>query len=110
MMNESEFLTRSEGILDSLESQADDWVALHDLDIEANRNGNVLTLIFDDAIHVVINSQAPMQEMWVAAPSGGFHYRFDGQHWNDTRGGPNMAEALSQICSEAAGCPIRVVV
>src|SRR5690606_14592140 len=109
-MNETEFLARSEAILDSLESQSDDWVALHDLDIEANRSGNVLTLVFDDAIHVVINSQAPMQEMWVAALSGGFHYRFDGQHWNDTRGSPNLAEALSQIVSEATGEPIKVMV
>ena len=109
-MNESEFLARSEAILDNLESQSDDWASLHDVDVEANRSGNVLTLVFDDAIHVVINSQAPMQEMWVAAPSGGFHYRFDGQRWNDTRGGPHMAEALSQIVSEATGCNITVVV
>ena len=109
-MNESEFLARSESILDSLESQSDDWVSLHDLDIEAIRSGNVLTLVFDNSIHVVINSQAPMQEMWVAAPSGGFHYRFDGQRWNDTRGGPHMAEALSQIGSEATGQPIKVVI
>lgn len=109
-MNESEFLARSEAILDNLESQSDDWASLHDVDVEANRSGNVLTLVFDDAIHVVINSQSPMQEMWVAAPSGGFHYRFDGQRWNDTRGGPHMAEALSQIVSEATGCNITVVV
>lgn len=109
-MNETEFLARSEAILDDLESQSDDWISLYDLDIEAHRSGNVLTLIFDDAIHVVINSQAAMQEMWVAAPSGGFHYRFDGQRWNDTRGGPHMAEALSQIVSEATGQPIQVVI
>lgn len=109
-MNETEFLARSEAILDSLESQSDDWAALHDLDIEANRSGNVLTLIFDDTIHIVVNSQAPMREMWVAAPSGGFHYRFDGQLWKDTRGGPSLAEALSQICSEATGQPIKVMI
>jgi len=109
-MNDTEFLARSEDILDSLESQSDDWVDLHDLDIEASRNGNVLTLIFNNALHVVINSQAPMKEMWVAAPSGGFHYRFDGQRWNDTRSGPHMAEALSQIVSEATGHPIKVFI
>lgn len=109
-MNETEFLARSEAILDSLESQSDDWAALPDLDIEAVRSGNVLTLIFDDRIHVVVNSQAPMREMWVAAPSGGFHYRFDGRLWQDTRGGPNLAEALSQICSEATGQVIKVII
>lgn len=109
-MNESEFLARSEAILDSLESQAADWEALHDIDVEANRSGNVVTLVFDNSIHVVVNSQAPMKEMWVAARSGGFHYRFDGTKWNDTRGGPDMAEALSQICSEASGVPIKVMI
>src|SRR5690606_11098220 len=109
-MNESEFLARSEAIHDSLESQAADWEVLHDIDVEANRSGNVLTLVFDNSIHVVINSQAPMQEMWVAARSGGFHYRCDGKKWNHTRGGPDMAEALSQICSEACGAPIQLVV
>lgn len=109
-MNESEFLARAEAILDSLESQVDDWVSLYDLDIEAYRSGNVLTIEFDSVVQVVINSQAPMQEMWVAAPSGGFHYRFDGQLWVNTRGGPDMAEALSQIVSEATGQAIKVMV
>lgn len=109
-MTETEFLARSEAILDSLESQSDDWIGLHDIDIEARRSGNVLTLIFDDSTHVVVNSQRPMQEMWVAAPSGGFHYCYDGQRWNDTRGGPELADALSQICTAAAGKPIRVMI
>ncbi|HUH88677.1 MAG TPA: iron donor protein CyaY [Pusillimonas sp.] len=107
-MNESEFLARSKAILDELESQSDDWVALYDLDIEAHRSGNVLTLVFDDAVQVVVNSQAPMREMWVAAPSGGFHFRFDGQYWANTRGGPDMAETLSQIVSDATGQAIKV--
>lgn len=109
-MNETEFLERSQAILDSLESQSDDWVSIYDLDIEANRSANVLTLVFNDALNVVINSQTPLQEMWVRAPSGSFHYRFDGRSWNNTRGGPELSEALSQIFSAATGQPIRVMV
>jgi CyaY protein len=109
-MNETEFLALTEQVLDTIESQADDWAASLDVDIEANRSGNVLTLVFEDDTHVVINSQAVMQELWVAARTGGFHYRYDGQHWTDTRGGPALDDALSQICSEAAGVPIKVQV
>ncbi|MDQ2137238.1 iron donor protein CyaY [Alcaligenaceae bacterium A4P071] len=109
-MNDTEFLALTEKVLDTIESQADDWAATHDIDIEATRNGNVLTLVFDDEIHIVVNSQAAMQEIWVAARSGGFHYRFEGEHWHDTRGGPNLDDALSQICSDAAGVPIVVKV
>jgi CyaY protein len=109
-MNETEFLALTEQVLDRIESQADDWAASLDVDVEATRSGNVLTLVFEDDTHVVVNSQAAMREIWVAARSGGFHYRYDGQHWIDTRGGPPLHDALSQICSDAAGVPITVQV
>ncbi|MDH0091574.1 iron donor protein CyaY, partial [Achromobacter mucicolens] len=95
-MTETEFLALIDQVLDSIESQADDWAASLDVDVETSRSGNVLTLVFEDNTHVVVNSQAVMQELWVAARSGGFHYRYDGQHWNDTRGGPQLPDALSQ--------------
>ncbi len=107
-MTESEFLALIDQVLDSIESQADDWAASLDVDVETSRSGNVLTMVFEDNTHVVVNSQAAMQELWVAARSGGFHYRYDGQSWNDTRGGPNLPDALSQICSAAAGVPVTI--
>jgi CyaY protein len=109
-MNETEFLELAEQVLDRIESQADDWAAKLDVDVEASRNGNVLTLVFEDGTNVVVNTQAAKLEIWVAARSGGFHYRYDGQHWLDTRGGPPLHDALSQICSEAAGVPVTVQV
>jgi CyaY protein len=85
-------------------------VALYQVNIEASRSGHALTLVFDDAIQIAIGIQPADQEIRVTAPSGGLHYRFDGLRWNDTRGGPPMAEALSQICSEATGQPIKVLI
>lgn len=108
-MTETEFLALIDQVLDSIESQSDDWAASLDLDIEASRNGNVLNLVFEGGTHVVVNSQAAVKELWVAARSGGFHYRYDGQSWRDTRGGPDLPDALSQICSAAAGVPVTVI-
>jgi len=107
-MDEAEFLDRAGVVLQIIESHADAWSAQHGVDIDASLTGNVLTLVFEDDVQVVVNLQAGAQEIWVAARSGGFHYRYDGQHWRDTRGGPELAEALSQICSEAAGTPLSV--
>ena len=107
-MTETEFLDRVTALLNAIESQADHWFEALDLDVETRRQGNVLNLIFDNGHQIVINSQAPMMEMWLAAPSGGFHYRFDGTNWKDTRGGPDLHEALSHVCSEAAGQPLTV--
>ena len=107
-MTESEFLTLAEALLDAIEAQVDQWYDELDIDVEATRNGNVLTLAFDNGVRVIVNSQTPLQEMWVAAPSGGFHYRLQDDVWQDTRGGPSLSEALSTICSEAAGQPVTV--
>ncbi len=107
-MNESEFLALADAIIDSIEEQADIWFEKQDVDVEGTRNGNVLTLTFANGTQAVINSQAPMREMWVAARSGGFHYRMKDGRWLDTRSGVELAEALSQICSEQAGTPLTV--
>ncbi len=107
-MTESEFLALADRILSAIEKQADQWYDDLDIDVEPERNGQVVTLVFDNGTRVVINSQAPLQEMWLASPGGAFHYRLQGDTWCDTRGGPNLADALSAICTKAAGQPLTV--
>lgn len=107
-MTESTFDTRVSKILETVENHADDWFDTLDVDVDTKREGNVLNLLFDNKVPVVINSQAPLQEIWVAAPSGGFHYGFDGTHWKDTRGGRDLHEALSVIFSEITGHSIKI--
>jgi CyaY protein len=43
----------------------------------------------------------------MAARAGGFHYRFDGQHWMDTKGQGEFFEQLSQSASEQSGLTLR---
>lgn len=107
-MTESEFLARADAILDNIHEQADGWFENLDIDLDASRSGQVLTLVFNQKTHVVVNSQAPLQEMWVAAPSGGFHYKFDGDTWVDTRDGTRLADNLSQIFSDIIGQALTV--
>jgi len=107
-MTETEFDDRVSKILDKIEELADEWFEQLDVDVDSKREANVLNLLFDNKIPVVINSQAPMKEIWVAAPSGGFHYRFDGQKWQDTRGGADLETALTDIFSQIIGKDIKV--
>jgi CyaY protein len=56
------------------------------VDVECKRSGNVLEIEFiDNGSKIIVNSQAPLQEMWVAARSGGFHYKRVGDEWRNTR-------------------------
>jgi CyaY protein len=98
-MTETEFVELAQATLDAIEAAVDSTGA----DVEAARSGNVLTLELGDGSKVVVNSQAPMQQMWVAARSGAFHFsRRDGQ-WRDTRDGSELFAALSRILSGQGG-------
>jgi len=44
--------------------------------------------------------------MWVAARSGGFHYKRVGDEWLNTRDGSELFAALSSMASEQAGAPV----
>lgn len=107
-MTESEFLDRAEQTLDAIEAAVE--AVNDDVDIEVNRVGNVLTLELGDGSKVVVNSQAPMQQLWVAAKSGGFHYRLsaDGT-WRDTRDQSELFAVLSKIVSEQGGALVTLI-
>jgi CyaY protein len=101
-MTDTDYLTRAEAVLAAVEGALDDI----DADIEAERNGNVLTLEFTNGSKIIVNLQPPMQEIWIAAKAGGFHFKFlDGQ-WRDTRNGTEFFAALSEYASKQAGEPV----
>lgn len=103
-MTESEFLALAEAALAAIEQALERVADGSDLDVECSRSGNVLEIeLIDTGSKIIVNSQAPMQEIWVAAKSGGFHFkRIDGE-WRDTRNGGELFAALSQIVSEQGG-------
>lgn len=98
-MSESEFLELAEATLSAIERAVD----AADIDIEASRAGNVLTLELGDASKVIVNSQTPMQQIWVAGKRGAFHYARDGDRWLDTRDGGELFAALSRLISAQGG-------
>lgn len=103
-MTETEFLSLAEQILNHIEQALEAASDTTDLDVDCKRNGNVLEIHLEATnSKIIVNSQAAMQEMWVAARSGGFHYRFDGAKWHNTRDGSEMFGALSKMLSEQSG-------
>ena len=108
-MTESEFLEQADAILSKIEAAFDRMNDEDIVDVECKRSGNVLELEFiDTSSKIIINSQAPMKEMWVAARAGGYHYRnVDGQ-WRDTRDGSELFAALSKLASGQTGVELTV--
>jgi CyaY protein len=108
-MSETEFLDLAEETLDTIEAAMDRLNDEDVIDVECKRSGNVLEIEFlANGSKIIVNSQAPLQEMWMAARSGGFHYkRVDGQ-WRNTRDNTELFAALSQVASEQGGAQVTI--
>jgi CyaY protein len=104
---ESDFLAAATAILDQLEEAIDRAAdsAQADLDVARKANGILEVSIEADAgdSKVIINLQTPMREIWVAAKSGGYHFRKVGEQWHDTRSQEELMSALSRMMAEQAG-------
>ena len=103
-MTESEFNERAEAALRAVERAID---AL-DAGIDCARSGSVLTLELDNDSKIIVNTQMPMRQIWVAARSGGYHFDYDGQAWRDTRDGTELFTALSRLVSAQGGQPVVI--
>ena len=102
-MTDLEFLDQAERLLSGVEISSDRLNDDTDADIDNQRVGGMVTLTFPNRSQIVINLQKPLHEVWLAARCGGFHYKFDGTHWMDTKGQGEFWESLSRYASEQAG-------
>ncbi len=102
-MTDLEFLDHAERLLAGVEISSDRLNDHTDADIDNQRVGGMVTLTFPNRSQIVINLQKPLHEVWLAARCGGFHYKFDGAHWVDTKGQGEFWESLSRYASEQAG-------
>ena len=108
-MTESEFLVLADSSLNAIERALEQACDDTDLDVECSRSGNVLEIeCIASNSKIIVNSQAPMQELWVAAKSGGYHYKYDGARWVSTRNGSELLSTLSQAVSDQAGVAVTL--
>jgi CyaY protein len=99
-MNESQFEALAGQALEKIER------ALEASGVEADfelKGGGILEIEFDDGSKIIINRHGAAREIWVAARSGGFHFRWDGSAWRDTREGGELFAALSRLVSQQGG-------
>lgn len=102
-MTDSEYAQLTEALFRQLEEDLE----AADLDYELAAGG-ILEIEFDDGSMIVINRQPAMHEIWVAAKSGGFHYRWQDGVWRDSRSGDELYAALSAMASGQAGRAIAL--
>ena len=108
-MTDKEFLDLAESTLNTIEAAMDRLNDEDVIDVECKRSGNVLEIEFiANGSKIIINSQAPMKEMWVAAKAGGYHYRRQQDQWINTRDGSELFAALSSLASAQGGAAVTL--
>ena len=105
-MTDAQFLDQAELLLASVEACCDRLNERSDVDLDNQRVGSMVTLTFGNASQIVINLQKPLHEVWLAARAGGFHFRFDGVAWTDSKGQGEFFALLQRAASEQSGLPL----
>ena len=108
LLEESEFHARVDRVLAAIENAVEAAIETSDANIDSEINGGILSLEFADGSKVIVNRQTPLREIWVAAKSGGFHFRLDGTLWRDTRGGDALDALLTRVIAQQSGHVIPI--
>lgn len=102
-MEEAAFNALAEAELARIEEALESCGA--ELEIE-QMPGGILDVEFADRSKMIINRHAAAREIWVAARSGGFHFRPENGRWLGTRDGVELYAALSRLVSEQGGVAV----
>ena len=106
-LTDVEYDRRTRTVLASVEATADRFLQDDVIDIDASRTGGLLELSFPNGSKIVLNTQPPLHELWLAAQSGGYHFRASAGRWIDGRDGREFFDVLSACASAQGGRPLR---
>jgi CyaY protein len=105
-LSDAEYRQQTDAVLARIEATIDGWLQDDVIDIDAQRTGGLLELSLPGAqgtSKLIINTQPPLHELWLAARGGGFHFKFVEGVWRDTRDGVDFFERLAEHASLQAG-------
>ena len=108
-LSDAEYHRLSLAVLAAVEATADRLLQDDVIDIDTQRTGGLLELSFPDGSKIVINTQPPLHELWMASRAAGQHFKWVQGQWLDTRDGGEFFEALSQQASAQGGRTLQVL-
>lgn len=108
-MEEREFNALADAMLARIEQTLEACEA--DIDFEL-KDGGVLEITCESdkggVSKIIINRHTAAREIWVAARSGGFHFRHADGNWIGTRDSEPLMTAVSRCLSEQTGEPVSL--
>ena len=95
-MTETEYLQQTQMLLNTVMAHIEDNYP----DLDAQSQGAIVEIENDDGQKIIINQQTPMQEVWLASRSGGYHFKWNGATWVNTRDGSDFWDFLQSAVAQ----------
>jgi len=108
MLSDTEFINAADATLAAIGASLDAALAESDVDLDWSLNDGILEIECEDGSKLILNRHVPNRELWVAARSGGFHFRAKDGRWCDTRSGDELGAALERLLATQAGLKVRL--
>ncbi len=107
-MDDKEFAERSQHELAVIEAAIEAVAETSDIDFETQ--GGILEVECADGSKVIVSPHGIAKEIWIAAKSGGFHFRYDPVTgaWVDTRTGDLLRARLVEILQQQGQVALRL--
>jgi len=101
-MNESKFREIADQTIEDIQDAIDNSGA----NIDYDEIGGVLTLEFENGSKIIFSKQGAMNQLWMAAKSGGYHFDYneDDELWLcDSGKNEELYSMLSRLSTEQSG-------
>ncbi|MBI5862255.1 MAG: iron donor protein CyaY [Rhodocyclales bacterium] len=106
-MDEQEFTRRADAELVRIEAALEAAVGQADFDVEI-KPGGVIEIECENGSKIIINRHGAAREIWLAAKSGGYHFRPENGRWLDARNGEELLAAIARTLSEQTGASVNL--
>lgn len=103
-MLESEY----NALIDETLLSIEDAVDASEFDIDFDTIAGILTLEFTDQSKIIINRQAALSQLWIAARSGGYHLDYIDGRWFCKSADSSLQPLIDRLCSEQAGVTVHL--
>ena len=111
-MSNNDYLDFYRQTLNDIEDVVETAITEQDAEVDYESGNDMLTLTFSDGSVAIISRQSAVEQLWLAARSGGFHFDYDrdGADWVCTMNGRNLADMLEDVCREQGGLTLHFIV
>src|SRR5258706_15781830 len=102
MASDTAFIASADATLAAIGAALDAALDQSDADVDWSLNDGILEIDCAANGKLIVNRHVANREIWVAARSGGFHFRASDGRWRDTRSTQELTATLTRLLRDQA--------